>query len=303
MIYQSFEDIISKNMPKNPVRMYLVAAEEEGVLRAAAKAEQEGYIEPVLVGKKDKILNLLVKNNIFFKNLFIINAEENKDKCDTACQNIAREEHSFLMKGMVETSDLIRSILREKKSLLCTDLISHVSLLELPYYSKILGLSDTSVNIKPSLIDKENILKNTVAFFHQLGYKNPKAAILSSIEKVNPKMQETIDAAMLKEKNLKGEISGCIVEGPISLDISISPKAAIVKDYKGHIQGDADILIAPDMVSGNLLGKCFNFTPCSRFAGFLLGTKCPVGLTSRASDYENKYSSMVLGAILTGGIA
>ena len=298
-MFRNLNEIIEKAGKINTQKIIIVGAEEEKLLKATKKASSLGYIEPILVGNKDKIVEIIEKNNINFPSMTIIDAETNEEKSNISCEELYKHKDSFMMKGLVDTSDVLKAILKRKKDFMVSNLISHISLIELPYYEKIIGLSDTSVNIKPDLNGKIDIVKNSRDFFNKLGYELPKISILSAIEKVNNKMQDTIDADYIKKLNQSGELNKCIIEGPISLDLSIDKKSAEIKKYDGLIKGDADILITPDLVSGNLLGKSFNYTPNSKFAGFIVGTKKPIGLTSRASSIENKLYSMIIGAIIS----
>jgi len=298
-MYRDFKQIIEKAGKIKPQKIIVAGAEEENLLLALEKATLNEYIQPILVGNSESILKTIEKNNMKIPNVTIIHANTNEEKCNISCEELIKYDDSFMMKGLVDTSEIIRAILRRKEELLVSDLISHVSLIELPYYEKIIGLSDTSINIKPDIDEKIKIIENTRDFFIKLGYKNPKIALLSSIEKVKDKMEDTIDSHRIKELFLKGVIDNCIVEGPISLDLSIDRKAVEIKGYDGLIKGDADILISPDLVSGNLLGKSFNYTPYSKFAGFVLGVKKPIALTSRASSMENKLYSIIIGAIIS----
>lgn len=298
-MFKNFNEIIEKAGKINTQKMVVVGAEEEKLIRAVEKATSDGYIDPILVGDKNSIEDIIKRNNINLPNVEIINAETNEEKGRLSCEELLKHRDCFMMKGLIDTSDILRAILNRKEELIVSNLISHVSLIELPYYVKIIGLSDTSINIKPNFGEKIEIVKNTREFFNKLGYAAPKVSILSAVEKVNKKMQDTIDAKELKKLNQKGEIDKCVIEGPISLDLSIDKKSVDIKKYNGLIKGDADILITPDLVSGNLLGKSFNYTPESKFAGFILGARKPIALTSRASTMENKLYSIIIGAIIS----
>lgn len=299
-MYKNFDELFNnKEFFKKTKSMLLIGACDKTSLEAVADATSRGIIEPILVGKKEKIEELLKDNDISIDTYEIIDAKTSNEMCEKSINYIIENNCDFLMKGTVNTSEIIKSILVRKKELLTNKLISHISLLEIPYLNKIISLSDTSINIKPNLEEKAEIIKNSRDFLIKIGYIKPKVAILSSIETVNEKMQDTVDAHELKLLNQKNVLDNCIIEGPISFDLAIDEKAAKNKKYKGRIKGDADLLIAPDIVSGNLLGKCFNYVPNSKFAGVILGVKFPIVLTSRASSKENKYYSILVGGMST----
>ncbi|WP_434309127.1 phosphate acyltransferase [Hominifimenecus sp. rT4P-3] len=299
---RNFDELLNTGSFREPVTLVLAGAEEPKMLKAVGKAADKGYIRPILVGEPEKIrgyLEPILKEHSFEPQIVSANGEA--EICEKACTAALSTDKTVLMKGLVNTSSLLRSILHRKQEFGVTGLISHISLLELPYYDRVLGLSDTSINIRPNLEEKAQILKSGIDFFHCLGYECPKGAVLASVETVNPKMPDTVDAAALKEISETGEFGNCLVEGPISLDLAIDPAAAAVKKYQGKVRGDADFLLVPDITAGNLLGKSFNLTPGSRFAGFILGTRIPIGLTSRASSPENKFYTMAIGALLAEG--
>ncbi len=295
-MYRNFTELLARG-PSRPARLVIAGAAETKTLRAVAKSVREGLTGTTLVGDKNALTALLKENDLFDEDLAIRHATTPKEICEAACEEVLLSG-GFLMKGLVETADLIQAILRRREQMLEGTLISHISLLELPYRDRLFGLSDTSVVISPDIDQKTEIIRAAVQFWNRMGCSCPKVAVLAAVEKVSSKMRDTLDARELSGRWHAGQIPGCVVEGPLSLDLAIDPAAATIKRYAGAVRGDADLLLAPDLTAGNLLGKCFNYTPGSRFAGFLLGTKMPVVLTSRASSLENKLLSIQVGACI-----
>lgn len=184
--------------------------------------------------------------------------------------------------------------------LIKTWIMSHIAMQTVPRYHKMLVTTDGGMLPYPTLEQKKAIVNNAVSALRALGYDRPKVGILASVEEVNPKMPETVDGAALKEMNQKGEIKNCVVEGPISLDLALVKERAVAKGYESEVAGDADILVAPNVHAGNILGKALIEMAGGKMAGVILGAKAPVGLTSRASSTEEKYYALALAAAIAG---
>jgi phosphate butyryltransferase len=200
------------------------------------------------------------------------------------------------MKGMVQTSDFLRAILNKEAGLRNSDLLSHIGFFEMPAYHKIIALTDAAQNIAPDFNEKIAIIKNAVDMFHHLGNTNPKVAILTAVESVNPKMQATVDAAMLTMMNKRGQIKGCVIDGPLAFDNAISKEAAEHKGIISEVAGESDLLVAPDIEAGNVLYKSFTFFGKGTVAAVVLGAKVPIVLTSRSDSDRSKLSSIALAA-------
>ena len=170
--------------------------------------------------------------------------------------------------------------------------------MESPYYHKLFAVTDVGLMMYPSLEQKKIIIENAVGIFNALGETLPKVGVLAAVEKVNPKMPETVDAAKLKEMNMDGTLSGCIVEGPISYDLCMDCEAAAIKEYTSPVAGDPDILLVPNIVSGNLVAKCLTCSGAAKTCGIVSGAKVPIILTSRSAPAEDKYRSIVLSAVV-----
>ena len=180
--------------------------------------------------------------------------------------------------------------------------MSHFTIFEIPGYHKLLAPVDGGMVTYPTLEQKKQIIENTVEMFHALGYDRPKVGVLACVEKINPKMPETVEADALKQMNLRGEIGGCIVEGPISYDCAVSKEIADYKGFESPCAGDCDILLAPNIHAGNIMGKMLTVTCGAKMAGFIVGAACPIAMTSRGSSAEEKFDSIVLAAVCAAGM-
>lgn len=297
MEIKNFQEIIDKvKGSPSKKRMVIAAAGEEHTLQAALHARKEGVIRPILVGDKieiDKILNELGEN---------IPQEDIYDVCDVkeaaekAVELVREGKGDFLMKGFLDTSVILKAVVNKEKGLGKGGVMSHFTMFEVPNYHKILVAVDGGMVTYPTLDQKKAIIENTVSVLKSYGYENPKVGVLACVEKVNPKMPETVEADAIAKMNADGEISGCVVEGPISYDCAMSVEVAKTKRYEGQVAGNVDILVAPNIHAGNIMGKMLTITCQAKMAGFIVGAKCPIVLTSRGSSAEEKYLSIVMSA-------
>jgi phosphate butyryltransferase len=297
MIYNTFEQIIAdvKGYPERK-RMAVAVAEDSHTLEAAFMARNEGIIAPVLVGNKEKILAVLKEMNENVPDCDIYNAESNEEACALAVSLVREGKADFLMKGMVDTKVILKAVVNKETGLGKGVTMSHFTIFEVPTYHKLLTAVDGGMVTYPTLAQKKDIINNTVHTLKNMGYDCPKVGVLACVEKVNPKMPETVEAAQLVEMNKSGEIPDCIVEGPISYDCAMDKSIADFKGYKSQIAGDVDVLVVPNIHAGNIAGKMLICTCKAQMAGFIVGAKCPIVLTSRGSSPEEKYHSIVLSA-------
>jgi phosphate butyryltransferase len=271
----------------------IAAAEDKYVMNAIAKAKQLNLVKPVYIGSKEKILNVASEMGVSINENEIIDQPDVNNACIEAVKMVSEGKADLLMKGLVSTGVLLKQVVSKDHGLLSGNLLSHLAVFESPNYHKLLGLTDAAMNISPSLEEKAAILKNAVNAFHLIGCNTPKAAVLAAVEKVNPKIKATTDAVELKKMN----ISGCIVDGPFALDNAVSKEAAAHKNIEGDVAGDADILLAPDLNTGNALYKSLSFLGNARCAAIIVGSKAPIVLTSRADTEETKFLSIALGVL------
>ena len=297
MEYKSFDDLIKKvqNLDSKK-KVAVVSAQDEHTLEAVFKAKKDNIVEPILIGNKKKIIEILSGLHESVLEESIINVESDSEAAEKAVELINENKADFIMKGKIQTADLLRAVVNKENGLRTGKVMSHIVIHEIPTYHKLLAVTDGGMMMYPSLDEKKQILENAVSTFLALGYENPKVAVLAAVETVNPKMQESVDADLLKKMNIKGEIKNCIVEGPISYDLTMSKESASIKGFVSPVTGEADIIMVPNITVGNILGKSLVYSAGAKMAGFIVGAKVPIVLTSRGSTSEEKYLSLALSA-------
>lgn len=297
MTFKNFAELIkSVQGSKVKRRVAVVAAQDEHTLEAVFKAKKDNIAEPILIGAKVKIKEVLEHLNESIDDSVIVNVENDAEAAAKAVEFIHDNKADFIMKGKIQTADLLKAVVNKEKGLRTGSVMSHVAIHEIPTYHKLLAVTDGGMMIYPNVEEKKQIIENAVNTFVAMGYEKPKVAVLAAVETVNPKMPEAVDAGKLKEMNQKGEIKDCIVEGPISYDLTMSKESAETKGFASPVTGDADILIVPNITAGNILGKSLVYSAGAKMAGFVVGAKVPIVLTSRGSSAEEKYLSLVLSA-------
>ena len=287
-------------MAKNrPVKTMSVAvAEDKDILKAVGDAVDLGIINATLVGNKEKIEAILKEEKILLKDAKIINEKDSKIAAKLAVEEVSLGKADFIMKGMINTADLLKAVLDKNANLRMDSLLSHVMVYEIPTYHKLIFLTDGGMVSYPEVKDKIAILNNAVSVVNSLGIDKPKVAAICAVETVNPSMQSTIDASILSQMNKRGQIKNCLVDGPLGLDNSISKEAAKHKGIQSEVAGDADILLVPNIESGNFLGKSLTYFGKAKSAGIIVGAKCPIVLVSRADSAMSKLYSIALGALM-----
>lgn len=281
-------------------RAVLVAAHEPHALESSILAHNKGLIDSILVGNAAIIKTCLLNAGETPDAFTIINAESHKACVHKAIELINAGKADFLIKGILETSELMQGLVNKEAGIVKEGaIVCPVALLQSPLYPKIFALADVGINLYPNVEKKIKILNNCVWIMQRIGVVKPKVAMLGAIEKVNPKMQDTSDSNTIKQMYLKGEITDCVVEGPISFDLAMDKNAAIIKNYSSPVAGDADILIAPDMVAGNLLIKGMGFFGQMQSADLVLGLEVPVVFGSRGGPIEGKLRSIALACLVS----
>jgi phosphate butyryltransferase len=297
MEFKSFDELIKKVQNfDSKKKVAVVAAQDEHTLEAVFKARMDNIVEPVLIGDKVKIKEVLSTLHVGLDDENIIDVEDDAAAAAKAVELVNEGKADFIMKGKIQTADLLRAVVNKEKGLRTGNVMSHVVIHEVPSYHKLLAVTDGGMMMYPTLEEKKQIIENAVNTFLALGYENPKVAVLAAVETVNPKMPEAVDADALKKMNQNGEIKNCIVEGPISYDLTMSKESAEIKGFESPVTGDADILIVPNITAGNILGKSLVYSAGAKMAGFIVGAKVPIVLTSRGSTAEEKYLSLALSA-------
>ena len=303
MALVSFDEILRSagELPERAV-MAVAAAADPHSLEAALEARRAGIAEPLLVGDRGAILSLLEGLGESVPDEDIIDASGSAEAAARAVALVREGRASFLLKGGLDTSVLLRAVVDRAHGLSRGRLMSHFTIFEIPGYHKLLAPVDGGMVTYPTLEQKKQIIENTVEMFHALGYDRPKVGVLACVEKINPKMPETVEADALKQMNLRGEIPGCVVEGPISYDCAVSKEIADYKGFESPCAGDCDILLAPNIHAGNIMGKMLTVTCGAKMAGFIVGAACPIAMTSRGSSAEEKFDSIVLAAVCAAGM-
>ena len=303
MALVSFDEILRSagELPERAV-MAVAAAADPHSLEAALEARRAGIAEPLLVGDRGAILSLLEGLGESVPDEDIIDASGSAEAAARAVALVREGRASFLLKGGLDTSVLLRAVVDKERGLSRGRLMSHFTIFQIPGYHKLLAPVDGGMVTYPTLEQKKQIIENTVEMFHALGYECPKVGVLACVEKLNPKMPETVEADALKQMNLRGEIPGCVVEGPISYDCAVSKEIADYKGFESPCAGDCDILLAPNIHAGNIMGKMLTVTCGAKMAGFIVGAACPIAMTSRGSSAEEKFDSIVLAAVCAAGM-
>ena len=301
MALVSFDEILRSagELPERAV-MAVAAAADPHSLEAALEARRAGIAEPLLVGDRGAILSLLEGLGESVPDEDIIDASDPVQAAARAVALVREGRASFLLKGGLDTSVLLKAVVDREHGLSRGRLMSHFTIFQIPGYHKLLAPVDGGMVTYPTLEQKKQIIENTVEMFHALGYDRPKVGVLACVEKINPKMPETVEADALKQMNLRGEIGGCIVEGPISYDCAVSKEIADYKGFESPCAGDCDILLAPNIHAGNIMGKMLVSFAGAKMAGFIAGARCPIVLTSRGSSAEEKRMSIILAAAASG---
>jgi phosphate butyryltransferase len=300
MSFRSINELINIAVARTRIKknLAIVCGEDYDVIIACKRANELGLITPIFIGKSNQIKNLINKANVQFSELNIVHAKDDLEATHIARELLSENKADMIMKGHITTKTLLHELVKENIGNPNNRLLSHLAVFESQYYFKPFGLTDAAMNISPDLEEKQLIINNAVNAFHKLGIENPKVALLAAVEKVNPKMPETVEEEILTLRNKNGEITGCIIEGPMALDLAISFKAAKNKDYMNEVAGDADILLVPEITSGNVLYKSLTYLGNAKLAGVILGYHCPIILTSRADSEESKLLSIALAICL-----
>ena len=300
MTYATFEQLESQVFKKaKKRRVAVVEAADTHVLEAVRHAVEVGLVEPLLFGKRAEVEAKLAAMDIDITRWKIVDSPEPAISALQAGIAVKEGRADFILKGLIATGQLLKGLFKEETGFRTGRLISHMNIVQLRTYPKLLALCDAAINIAPTREQKKDILQNAVDALTRMGITQPKVAVLASAETVNEKMPESVDAAALKRMNEQGEITGCVVEGPISYDLAVCKESAETKGYESPVAGDADLLVCPNIVTANVLIKCLRHSAEALTAGIVIGGRVPVVLNSRAASAEDKYRTMILAASAT----
>jgi phosphate butyryltransferase len=283
----------------NKMKLAVVACQDEDVLGAVVESAEMGISDPILIGSKQETFEIAEKQGLDISTFRFIESSSLEEAAETGVRLISAGEADYLMKGLVDTSILLKAVLNKEWGLRTDSLLSHVMVYEISTYHKLLYLTDGGMNLYPDVEEKAKIIDNASAVARAMGNEKIKVAVLAAKEKVNPKMQATVDAAELESLGKEGRFGDdVIVEGPMALDLALSKEAVQVKRFPGEVAGDADILLVPNIEMGNGIGKAITYLAGGKSAGIIMGAKVPVVLVSRADDKDTKLYSIALGNMI-----
>lgn len=301
MVYTKFNQLIHHTASrKKKARCAVVVPEDELTIEAVVRASHEGLIHPILIGDESVIVEALANQYYDKNNATIIHELDHAAAAQLAVDLVNAGEADCIMKGLIKTSEFMHIMLKRDNHLRTGQLVSMLSIRELPHYHKLIAFTDAGICMCPTLDEKRQIIENAVKAMTAMGYDTPKVGVLASVEVVNPKMLDSVEAAELKKMNQNGTIQGCIIEGPISYDVAINRQAAEVKGVKSEVAGDADLLVFPDLTAANCTTKAITQTCRIPVGSLILGTKVPLIVPSRASMAETKYMCIALAAAANG---
>jgi len=298
MAYPHFDDLLAAIAPLPDIPVAVVDAAEEHVLLGACEAKKQSIVEPILIGDPDKIRHLLQQmgaDSGTCPNFQIVAADNPDDAADKGVEMVLSGAAKALMKGHLHSDAFLHPILAKLRT---EKRLSHIFVTDISSYHKLLLITDAAINITPDLPTKAAILQNAIDLAHFLDVAHPKAAILSAVEVVNPAIASTVDAACLSKMAERGQITDALVDGPLAFDNAISRESAQIKGIRSEVAGDADILLVPDLVSGNILAKDLEYLAGATMAGIVMGAKVPVILTSRSDPARARLVSAALAALI-----
>jgi phosphate acetyltransferase len=292
-----YEQLLARCRGLDPIPTAVAHPCEQSALAGAIEAGTHGLITPILVGPASKIAEVAAKSGIDLRGAAIVDVPHSHAAAAKAVALVREGQAELLMKGSLHTDELLGAVVARETGLRTGRRISHVFLMDVPTYHKVLIVTDAAINIAPALDDKVDICQNAIDLAVLLGRDRPKVAILAAVETVTSKMPATIDAACLCKMADRGQITNGVLDGPLAFDNAISRDAAITKGIRSEVAGDPDILLGPDLEAGNILAKQLSFLANADSAGLVLGARVPIILTSRADTVRSRIASCAVGML------
>lgn len=292
-----YEQLLDRCKDLKPIPTAVAHPCDVSSLSGAMEAAKEGLIEPILVGPKSKIQAAAETAGIDLKNIEVIDAPYSVAAAAKAVELLREAKAELLMKGSLHSDELLAAVVSRESGLRTGRRVSHVFVMDVPTYHKVLIITDGAINIAPTLEDKVDICQNAIDLAISLGLTRPKVAILAAVETVTSKMSATLDAAALCKMSQRGQIKNAILDGPLAFDNAISKEAAKTKGIDSQVAGDPDILLAPDLEAGNILAKQLTFLAKADSAGLVLGARVPIILTSRADSVRSRIASCAIAML------
>ncbi|MDF2655851.1 MAG: phosphate butyryltransferase [Bacillota bacterium] len=301
-MYKSFAALKKARLDPSTVkkRIVVAGAVDEHALEAVFLAQEKGYVTPVLVGNHDEVSRLVAQRGFEEAPHEIVHCACDTNPSSVAVGLIREDRGDFILKGKMETKDLLKPILNRESGLNKRGFITHFGLMELKGYHKLLAMSDSAVIPYPSLEDKIQITKLCTDALSRLGYEKPVIGALCAVETINPKMPETLDAQRLQQLSEEAAFEAGTIVGPISFDLATRKESAAIKGFDSPYAGEVDMLLVPNMVTGNVMSKIWNGEEANILAGCLIGADVPIALTSRSASMNEKLHSILLCTLLCG---
>jgi len=292
--YTNFAQMLAAAKARGTRRCVVACAEDCATVEALHLAKKEGIAEAVLYGDEQRINTIGASLRVAPGEFTVRRTESQADSIRAAVTDVAKNG-DFLMKGQVDTATFLRGVLEEELGLRGDRVLSHVALMELPTYRKLLFVTDGGMNNELDLKRKIDIVRNAVELARFMGIARPKVALLSAVERISLNMAETLDWAIVTKMGDQGEFGEALVEGPLALDVAFSPEAAKIKRVASEVSGDVDIVVVPSLATGNILAKGLQYLGGARVAGIIVGARKPIVMLSRADTPETKIHSIALG--------
>ncbi|WP_026687102.1 bifunctional enoyl-CoA hydratase/phosphate acetyltransferase [Azovibrio restrictus] len=295
---ERYKRLIGRAKGLEPIPVAVAHPCDKESLKGPVMAAQEGLIEPILVGPESKIRSVAEEFGIDLHGIRIVDTKHSHESAALAVTLVRTGDAEALMKGSLHTDELMGEVVSRANGLRTARRISHVFLMDVPTYHRPLLITDAAINIAPTLEEKVDIIQNAIDLAHVMGIPEPKVAILSAVETVNPKIESTLHAAALCKMADRGQIKGGVLDGPLAFDNAVSIEAAITKGIRSSVAGHAEILVVPDLESGNMVAKQLEYLANALTAGVVLGAKVPIILTSRADTAETRTASCAVAALI-----
>ena len=292
------QDLVDLAQENPPTPVAVAAAAHKLVLQSVQRAVSLGLIVPLLVGREEDIRDEAAAIGWELHDEQIVSTETNRAAAAAAVELVRQGRAKVLMKGYLHTDEMLYAVMRRETGLRTDRLLSHVFVLEVPTYHKLLFITDAAINIRPEISQKAAIAQNAVDLALKLGVERPKVAVLSSVETINPNIPSTVHAACLSKMAERGQIKGAIVDGPLGFDNAISAEAARDKGITSPVAGDVDVVVVPDLDAGNILSKNLEYLASAKMAGIVMGASAPVVLTSRSDPPRARVYSLALASLL-----
>ena len=296
--HEKYERLIARCKALTPVSTAVAHPCDESSLKGAVEAAELGILQPILVGPRARIEAVAAQFQLDISGYEIVDAPHSHAAADEAVRLAREGKAEMLMKGSLHTDELMGAVVRTGTGLRTERRISHAFIMDVPSLDRAIIVTDAAINIFPTLEDKVHIVQNAIDLVCALGFEQPKVAILSAMETVNPKVQSTIEAAALCKMADRKQITGGILDGPLALDNAIDLAAAQIKKIDSPVAGRADILVVPDLEAGNMLAKSLTFMADANAAGIVLGARVPIILTSRADSVMTRLASCAVAALV-----